>query len=696
MDSVGPLQVIKQNNLDADNTGYTGILLYDKVNQKVASTRCKAIGEKLSPAYFRKSDAKDLKLQFDYLLSIKSLEKDDLFWTAGNCSAYAVANKSVVPVPCDSKLPVLCTNTAPPTKDTVSSSVYDPYKISVSLDGEGTTVTGYHDGRSFRFLGIPFADPPLGDLRFTPPHPYTGPKAIDATKPSLACVQGLQKNPLAGGNTTSEDCLYLNVYTPVLPKNGSGNQGTAGKPVAFFIFGGSYTQGNAAVPLYDGGNFASRNDIIIVTANYRLGALGLLTTGGNITTENNSIRDMIKALEWVQDYIALFGGDPSRVTLYGQSAGAQSVTALLTSSAATGLFSAAIAQSLSVSPWLTKELYAELAIPYLAPVVGCNASVPDEELVACLRSVPATMFSPDRQAYSQVLPVIGSNVTKDYLHTPQGLGQFTEFLPVIDASGSGIIEGQFNTMVQEQTLPNRVPALFTTVPNEATLFAADFPSIPGPPSQKVLDEILKLFIPSGALSDPASLEVFRINTSDPDGNIQGALNYLTDYIFHCPVPDILAHGGATSFPSLYFAEIANGNLPFTPFKPERCLPNNINNETCHTADLPLAWGTLNTVTKEIQPYSGESNVEHAQLIHDIFSSFIRTHNPNPDPKYLKLRSYDASYNVFGKDNYKIAPFDPESAAINSLTMPPAYTGNPLKTTECAIYDKYGFIYSHIN
>lgn len=139
---------------------------------------------------------------------------------------------------------------------------------------DNTSFYGYRDARSFRFLGIPYAEPPLGDLRFANAEAYKGSyKNITVTQKNAGCLQassgGLGGD--AGANYT-EDCLYLNVYTPILPTGAN----TTLLPVAFWIYGGAFTSGSSAIPEYDGGNMASRGDVVVVSINYRLGALGFL------------------------------------------------------------------------------------------------------------------------------------------------------------------------------------------------------------------------------------------------------------------------------------------------------------------------------------------------------------------------------------------------------------------------------------
>lgn len=208
---------------------------------------------------------------------------------------------------------------------------------------------GTDQGQSSVYFGIPFAKPPVGDLRWRDPVPagsWNGER--DATKPAKACWQGEAGSwgPFTPEFTDvgerSEDCLYLNVW---VPKQRSGKL-----PVFFWIHGGGYGSGSGTLPVYNGANLAARG-AVVVTINYRVGVFGFLahpelTAESRLKTSGNyGILDMIEALRWVHANIAAFGGDPASVTIAGQSAGAGAVNELTLSPLARGLFHRAIAQS---------------------------------------------------------------------------------------------------------------------------------------------------------------------------------------------------------------------------------------------------------------------------------------------------------------------------------------------------------------
>jgi para-nitrobenzyl esterase len=210
------------------------------------------------------------------------------------------------------------------------------------------TLRGDASGPALAFRGIPYARPPVGLLRFAPPapaEPWTGLR--DATRFGAAPPQ--RPDPLVSslgmlaGCEIGEDCLTLNVFAPALDGASPG-----GRPVLVWLPGGAFVGGTAGIPLYDGARLAARGNVIVVTVSYRVGALGfacLDADGDEPAVANLGLQDQIAALRWVRAHVAAFGGDPARVTVFGESAGAGSVLALAGVPAARGLFARAIVQS---------------------------------------------------------------------------------------------------------------------------------------------------------------------------------------------------------------------------------------------------------------------------------------------------------------------------------------------------------------
>lgn len=216
-----------------------------------------------------------------------------------------------------------------------------------SLKGEYVSVKGKETG-VHAYLGVPFAKPPLGpSLRLAPPQPPERWEGVrDATKQPPMCIQSKEAvldmlNKLGGLLAEipdiSEDCLYLNIYTPAKRAN------NAKLPVMVWIHGGGFTLGSAST--YDGSALAAYQDVVVVLIQYRLGLLGFLSTGDEHISGNFGLLDQVEALKWIQQHIHNFGGDPGLVTIFGESAGGVSVSLLLLSPLSDGLFHRAIAES---------------------------------------------------------------------------------------------------------------------------------------------------------------------------------------------------------------------------------------------------------------------------------------------------------------------------------------------------------------
>jgi para-nitrobenzyl esterase len=239
------------------------------------------------------------------------------------------------------------------------------------------------------FKGVPFAAPPVGALRWRAPQPAAAwAETRDASKAGNACPQKRGLSLEGGGDpgTIDEDCLNLNVFTPRA-------EAGARLPVMVWLHGGALIFGTGGLPLYDGAALA-RQGVVVVTANYRLGPLGFFVhpaiereaPGGAV---NFGLLDQIAALKWVQRNIAAFGGDPGNVTLFGQSAGAQSVLALMSSPLARNLMQRAVVQSAYGLPARPRAKARETGVRVATAVGLPGADASAEQL----RAVPADQFS---------------------------------------------------------------------------------------------------------------------------------------------------------------------------------------------------------------------------------------------------------------------------------------------------------------
>jgi para-nitrobenzyl esterase len=290
------------------------------------------------------------------------------------------------------------------------------------------------------FQSIPYAAPPVGPLRWQSPRPaarWSG--MLDATKPGPQCMQDTGRNPRVG-KPTSENCLTLNVWTPARGQHGDK------RPVMVWIHGGGFVNGNSDI--YYSRRLAAKGHIVVVTINYRLGALGFLahpSLGPPGDVGNYGLADQQAALRWVRDNIAAFGGDPRKVTIAGESAGGMSVCDHLIAPGSAGLFRAAIIQSAPCQAQADLATGQRHSLDY-AVAAGCRNPA---TTAVCLRALPATRLERPPWYY-----FIGDS---DALSGPV---TGTALLP--DSPTAGFAAGQ----------AARVPVLMGINHDEFTLFAA--------------------------------------------------------------------------------------------------------------------------------------------------------------------------------------------------------------------------------
>jgi para-nitrobenzyl esterase len=349
------------------------------------------------------------------------------------------------------------------------------------------------------YLGIPYATPPVGDLRWRPPQPaarWTGP--LDASHFANHCPQ--TASPF-GTASSSEDCLYLNVFAP---NKGPGKGHVKGLPVMFWIHGGGLTVGESDD--YDPTRLVGQG-VIVVTINYRLGALGFLAhpalSGESGASGDYGWLDQQAALRWVKRNIAKFGGDPRDVTIFGQSAGGLSVHAQLASPLAAGLFQRAIAQSGAYGLSQPSLSQAESQGTTLAQNVGCA-----DQTAACLRAVPvSTLLAHPLSAAGEIVPPVDGKV-------------------ISESMGAAFASGHFN----------RVPVMEGTTHDEFSIFyklnVEDvFGVIPAAFYSIVVNTLVQTL---GVNASPAAI-IAQYPIADYGQNVGRAVTAIgTDLIFACP------------------------------------------------------------------------------------------------------------------------------------------------------------------
>jgi para-nitrobenzyl esterase len=299
------------------------------------------------------------------------------------------------------------------------------------VTGQGP-VEGLAKSGVMQFLGLAYAAPPVGRLRWMPPQPaakWTGVKQAARFGPT--CSQVTTLGPFAGPPNANEDCLYLNVFTPDVK---------ARLPVLVWIHGGGYVDGESND--YDASKLARDGKLVVVTINYRLNLFGFLAVPALNGSGNYGLEDMQAALRWVHDNIAAFGGDAGNVTVGGQSAGAGAAAAMVVSPGAKGLIHRAIFQSGGYTPFAKKEMALERGRKFVA-AAGCGTA---KDVAACMRALPA----------EKVVALAG---------TPSANGPFING-PLVDGT---VIPRQTIDAIQRGQF-NKVPVMIGTTHDEGNFF----------------------------------------------------------------------------------------------------------------------------------------------------------------------------------------------------------------------------------
>lgn len=299
------LTLIYQNNLNAtDDANHIGAIVLDPMSSGAGAEACAAIGESLLTQTMLANHSDDFVHSLAYLSFAGHQGHNQQYQIkdgavtvgdgAGKLNFARAQSKNKI-------LPVLCTQSSNANTATTSNATASN---QLTVSSAGNKYVGFRNQKSFRFNGIPYANP---TARFEYSTVYNGTgQTIQATQYGSDCVQNYR-------TTGGEQCLFLNIQTPYLPKAGSKKNL---RPVLFSIHGGGFTGGDGGPSSgQDSGNLASREDIVGVEINYRLSTLGFLAIPGTDIKGNFGIGDQVTALEWMKKNIAQFGGDPNRVTI---------------------------------------------------------------------------------------------------------------------------------------------------------------------------------------------------------------------------------------------------------------------------------------------------------------------------------------------------------------------------------------------
>ncbi|CAH0563887.1 unnamed protein product [Brassicogethes aeneus] len=460
----------------------------------------------------------------------------------------------------------------------------------------------------YSYQGIPFGKPPIDDLRFRAPKPYGNWSGIlDATKEQSGCVEVLIRNYTKVQGM--EDCLFLNIFTPENP-----NKVKTLLPVFFWIYGGAYLEGNTHFDRW-GPDILLKEDIIVVTSNYRIGIFGFLSTNNMDSPGNYGLKDQNLALQWVNNNIKYFGGDPNNITLAGQSAGSASVLYHVQSKLSRGLFHKAIAQSgSSLCSWSLQ--IDPLEITYqIAYALGMNTKN-TTEIVARLRKATVDEIT--------------------------GAQQMTTILNFIEFRKIGL--------AYSPTLEPNHPNAFLTKYSYEALRSGDFNRVPvvlGTTSQESLlfKQFMILLRPAVSLlydSSPGMMAMPNLNTNSLAKNRQFGLevmrryfkqgqlsqstfdqyaNFVTDDAFLRPIRKTMqllskfvpVYFYVFTYEGKYIAEGLEG------FKTRGALDKGVS----HSEDLWYMWSHKNLPEKK-----GDDLVMSKRLTR-MWGNFVKYSNPTP-------------------------------------------------------------------
>jgi para-nitrobenzyl esterase len=442
-------------------------------------------------------------------------------------------------------------------------------------------VSGSSEGPLSVFRGIPFARPPVGPLRFgapQAPEPWTGVREATAFGPAAAqsaidieYVPGFSL--WEGIEATGEDCLTVNVWTPELAGR---------RPVLVWIHGGAFLKGAGSQALYDGATLAARGDVVVVTANYRLGAFGFLSCDDERFAANSGLLDQIAVLDWVAEHASAFGGDSANVTIFGESAGAISVAALMSCDRSAGRFHRAAAQSGAGRRLPSADTAAEMTDRLLA-ALGLDRTGVDE-----LFALPA-----DRIISAQV------KVSVDVRRNDLGAG----FQPWIDGevlarqAADGLAAGS----------AAGVPFLVGTNQHEMNLWRVLEPGL------RSLDDDGLTFRVRRLVGDAAGELIAAYRAARPSAEPAELWQAIwSDREFR--IPSLLA-AGAQAHHAATYAYLFTWRSPAP------------GTGSCHGIELPFVFGTLDSKGADAFAGSGPGAEALATKVQDAWLSFAHTGDP---------------------------------------------------------------------
>jgi para-nitrobenzyl esterase len=521
--------------------------------------------------------------------------------------------------------------------DAASEGGVDQAHVTIG-DGQ---LEGKVDGAAHAFLGIPYAKPPVRDLRWKPP------QAVDkwsgvrkATQFGKRCAQ-LASATLQNAASQDEDCLYLNVWTP--------DVGAQKLPVMVWIHGGGNVNGSASEPVpfvntgffYSGSFLSGNHGVVVVSFNYRLGIFGFLAHPG-LSAEgskpgNQGLWDQRFALEWVKANIDKFGGDPGNVTIFGESAGSLDVCLHVASPQTQGLFHKAISESGGCTTRQAARADAETTAASIATQLGCSG----DGALGCLRT-------------KQVPDLLNATPAMNSL-AGAGLG------PIVDGD---FFPDQPRTLYDSGNI-SKVPFILGSNTDEGTLFAAGGQAIT---TQDQLTAALSMTFTSGAAQIAQEYPVTKFSGAQPN-QYQAALSRAVgDSILVCTTYDAAVRAAKANAPAVY---MYNFDVPFDP-----AITPGIFLGATHGSELAFVFGTSTKFTADTKAVSDR--------MRRYWTNFAKTGDPNGGGGDLTWPKFSDTTNVrinFGLQSTIVTDFRAEECAFwrsrydAQFTMPPTGQGD---------------------
>ncbi|KAI8900233.1 Alpha/Beta hydrolase protein [Globomyces pollinis-pini] len=465
------------------------------------------------------------------------------------------------------------TATSSSIASTTVSPTASPIPVEAIVDLGYQKFRGLVEEKTTSFLNIPYAAPPIGPLRFKPPTaPLVNATTGDATTFGNGCYQLVNGNGLQSGRglTLSEDCLNLNVYAPRNAKN---------LPVIVYVFGGSFTSGYASNPLYDGRSIIKQApDVVIVTINYRLGALGFMA-GVELAKEgslNVGLLDQASAFQWVREHISKFGGNPNLVTAMGQSAGAIAVgDHMIANGGSQKLFDRAIL--LSGAPGLVMQtpFSSERMFQGIAKNVGCSGP----SHLECLRNV---------EPMELVKKSLGAN-----------------FFPVVDGK---YIQSQALDLYSKGIF-SKIPVLMNSNSDEGTVFTFN--------SVKTEQDAFNFILGYAPFLNKTEIAKFYPFDKYPKGPWDAAGSIFADALFNCPQTSMAQVYSMAKVP--VYKSLFNHIPLISRFNDTAVLG------AYHGAELPFIW--------QATPVIAESEMGLSKRMLNDVLEFVKGNSPVEWPIY---------------------------------------------------------------